>query len=170
MVNNSVMAWVIPIHAAGATIALLLGAFNLWRRPRGDRLHRRVGRIWFVAMYWTVLSSFVIKRLRPGHFSWIHGLSLFTFVTLTIALWAARTGRGRVHAQFVTGSYLGLLGAFVGAVVVPARQIPQWAMHQPVQLALAGAACVLVAAALVVLSRGTRRSPVPVRRGPGAGI
>ncbi|MDP9391094.1 MAG: hypothetical protein M3P89_06865 [Actinomycetota bacterium] len=58
------------------------------RRTRGDRAHRLVGRVWVVAMYWTVLSSFFIKQLDPGHFSWIHGLSAFTFLTLTLGTWA----------------------------------------------------------------------------------
>ncbi len=97
-------------------MALVLGAYNLIHRPKGDRRHRLIGRVWVVAMYWTVLSSFAIRELRPGHFSWIHGLSLFTFVTLSIGLWAALTHRVRLHRQFITGSYLGLVGAFIGAV------------------------------------------------------
>jgi uncharacterized membrane protein len=160
MNNNSVMAWLIPAHAAGATIALFLGVFNLRQRPKGSRQHRVVGRVWIVAMYWTVLSSFAIKELRPGHFSWIHGLSLFTFGTLSIALWAALTHRVQLHRRFVTGSYLGLLGAFAGAVVVPQRNIPQWAIHQPLRLTLAAAGCFAVAAAVVALSR-RRGRPAP---------
>jgi uncharacterized membrane protein len=148
---------VVAAHATSATVALLLGAYNLRRRPKGDRTHRRIGRVWVIAMYWTVLSSFAIKELRPGHYSWIHGLSLFTFVTLTIGLWAALTGRVRLHRQFITGSYLGLLGAFVGAVAVPVRQIPQLAVHHPVELTLIAAGCVLAAAAIIVWSR--RRAP-----------
>ena len=153
MSNNTVIQWVVPAHAVGATIALVLGGYNLRRRPKGGRPHRRVGRIWVVAMYWTVLSSFAIKQIRPGHYSWIHALSVFTLGTLTIGLWAALTHRVRLHRQFITGSYLGLVGAFVGAVAVPTRQIPQWAVRQPVGLALAGAGCVLVAATLIALSR-----------------
>ncbi|GAA3298756.1 DUF2306 domain-containing protein [Dactylosporangium vinaceum] len=148
---------VIPLHAAAATVALLLGAFNLLRRTRGDRLHRVAGRVWVAAMYFTIVSSFFIKALNPGHFSWIHGLSAFTFVTLSLGLWAAVTGRIERHRRFMTGSYLGLLGAFVGAVVVPQRDIPQWIVHRPLELALGLLGCVLVAA-LVVLS-GRRAAP-----------
>ncbi|MEV6923067.1 DUF2306 domain-containing protein [Dactylosporangium sp. NPDC051485] len=145
MVNNVV----IPLHAAAATVALLLGAYNLLRRARGDRAHRLAGRVWVGAMYFVILSSFAIRSLNPGHFTWIHGLSAFTFVTLSIGLWAAVTGRVRTHQRFMTGSYLGLLGAFVGAVVVPVRDIPQWIVHRPVQLALGTLACVAVAAAVI---------------------
>lgn len=162
MSNNTVIDVVIACHAAAASVAMVLGGHNLLRRVRGDRVHRWVGRVWVVAMYWTVLSSFAIKRLRPGHFSWIHGLSVFTFVTLSVGLWAAVTGRVRTHQRFMTGSYFGLLGAFVGAVVVPVRQIPQWAVHRPVATAVAAAACVGVALAVIGVSRvrsPTRAAP-----------
>jgi uncharacterized membrane protein len=145
MANNVV----IGLHAAGATVAMVLGAYNLVRRPRGHRAHRRIGWVWVVAMYWTVLSSFAIQSLRPGHFSWIHGLSVFTFGTLSIGVWGAVTHRVNVHRQFMTGSYFGLLGAFLGAVVVPARDIPQWVVHRPLPLALAALACALAAGAVI---------------------
>jgi uncharacterized membrane protein len=149
MANNIV----IPLHAAGATVALLLGAYNLLRRTRGDRAHRLVGRVWVVAMYWTILSSFAIRSLDPGHFSWIHGLSVFTFVTLSIGLWAAVTGRVRQHRRFMTGSYFGLLGAFAGAVVVPVRDVPQWVVHRPVELTLGALGCAAVAALVAAAAR-----------------
>ncbi|WP_027347088.1 DUF2306 domain-containing protein [Hamadaea tsunoensis] len=148
MANNVV----IGVHASAATVSLVLGAYNLLRRPKGDQRHRRIGRVWVVAMYLTIITSFFIQALRPGHFSWIHGLSVFTFVTLTIGLWAARTGRVKHHRRFMTGSYFGLLGAFVGAVVVPVRQIPQWIVHNPVPLTLGALACVGLALAIIRLS------------------
>jgi uncharacterized membrane protein len=163
---------VIPLHAAGATIALLLGAYNLLRRARGDRTHRRVGRVWVVAMYWTIVSSFAVKALTPGHFSWIHGLSVFTFITLTIGLWAAVTHRVRLHSQFMTGSYLGLVGAFLGAVAVPFRDIPQWIVHRPVPLALAALGCALVSVAVVGVARreAANTAPRPGGHRPRSGL
>jgi uncharacterized membrane protein len=144
---------------------MALGAYNLVRRVKGDRHHRWIGWVWVVAMYWVVLSSFVIKELRPGHFSWIHGLSVFTFGTLSIGIWGAVTGRVQIHRSFMTGSYFGLLGAFVGAVAVPVRRIPQWAVHEPAHLALGAAASLLVAAAVIVLVR----HPVGFRHARGTG-
>jgi uncharacterized membrane protein len=145
---------VIPLHAAAATVSLLLGAYNLLRRTRGDRVHKVAGRVWVGAMYFTIVSSFLIRSLNPGHFSWIHGLSAFTFVTLSIALWAALAGRIETHRRFMTGSYLGLLGAFVGAVAVPQRDIPQWIVHRPLELTLGALACAAVA--LLVVRAGRR--------------
>jgi uncharacterized membrane protein len=155
MANNVVIA----LHAGGATVALALGAYQLLRRAKGDRPHRWVGRVWVVAMYWTVLSSFVIRRLRPGHFSWIHGLSIFTFGTLSIALWGAYTHRVQVHRNFMVGSYFGLVGAFIGAVVVPSRLVPQWAMHRPLGLALGAAVCLVLAGAVVLAVNLGRHGP-----------
>lgn len=158
MANNSVIEWVIPAHAAVATIALTLGAYNLLRKPKGDRSHRVVGRVWVAAMYATIISSFFIRELNPGGFSWIHGLSVFTFVTLTIALWAAMTGRVRTHRNFVTGSYFGLVGAFVGAVAVPVRYLPRHLIERPAEVALALFGCVVVTLSIIRASRGASRT------------
>ncbi|MBV9292082.1 MAG: hypothetical protein JO222_06495, partial [Frankiales bacterium] len=80
----------IALHAAGATLALVLGGWLVRRRRKGDLLHRRIGRIWMVDMYWVSFSSFGIKRLSPGHFSFIHLLSIWTIISLTMAIAAAR--------------------------------------------------------------------------------
>jgi len=154
------MTLLIAAHALGASVALVLGAWQLLRRPRGDWPHRRVGRVWVVAMYWTVLSSFFITELDPGRFSWIHGLSLLTFVTLTAGTWAAVLGRVAVHRQFMTGSYLGLLGAFAAAVAVPSRDVPQLAVHRPLVFAAAVVAVAVASATVVALCRvGPRPTP-----------
>jgi len=147
------MSLLIAAHALGASLALLLGATNLLRRPKGDRPHRVIGRIWVVSMYWTVLSSLFIRELNPGGFSWIHGLSLFTFATLSIGVWAAVTGRIETHRAFMRGSYLGTVGAFVGATAVPQRDIPQLAVEHPVLLSVAALAVSAVAWVVVAWAR-----------------
>ncbi len=77
----------VATHAVAATLAMVLGAVNVLRRRRGDAPHRFIGRVWLVAMYFTAFSSFWIQDLRPGSYSWIHGLSAFTIVTLSLGLW-----------------------------------------------------------------------------------
>jgi uncharacterized membrane protein len=124
----------IAAHAAGATLAVVLGAYVVLRRRKGDLLHRRVGRVWMVTMYWVAFSSFGIKRLTPGHFSWIHALSAWTIVSLTVAIWAAATHRIALHRQFVVGSYLGLVGAGIAATAFPQRLVPQTVVHHPVAI------------------------------------
>lgn len=158
------MTLLIAGHAAAATVALLLGAHVLLRRRKGDRLHRRVGAVWALAMYATLVSSFWIRELRDGGFSWIHGLSLLTFCTLTAALWAAVTGRARLHRGLAIGSYFGVVGAFLWAVGEPRREIPQLLVHSPGAFTAALITCCAVAFGIVRLAgwRSRSRPLVPV--------
>jgi uncharacterized membrane protein len=143
-------AWtlLIALHALGATFSLVVGALVLLRRRKGDLAHRRVGRVWMAAMYWTAGSSFGIRALHPGHLSWIHGLSAWTLVSLTVALWAARTHRMKLHRDFVVGSYFGLVGAGLAAMAFPERLAPQLLIHRPLVFASVVAAVTIAALAV----------------------
>src|SRR3954449_3205736 len=138
----------IALHALGATFSLVVGAIVMLRRRKGDAAHRRVGRVWMAAMYWTAGSSFGIRALHPGHLSWIHGLSAWTLVSLTVAIWAARTHRRRLHRDFVVGSYFGLVGAGIAAMAFPVRLAPQLLIHRP--LIFVGVVLAMSMAALAV--------------------
>src|SRR4051812_45165880 len=153
----------IALHAIGATFSLAVGALVMLRRRKGDRAHRRVGRVWMAAMYWTAGSSFGIRALHPGHLSWIHGLSAWTLVSLTVALWAARTHRRKLHRDFVVGSYFGLVGAGIAAMAFPVRLAPQLLLHRPllfigVVVAVSGAAVALARACGLDPRRAHRRA------------
>lgn len=158
----------IAAHATGASLALVLGGYQLWRTPKGDLTHRVVGRIWVVAMYWTVLSSFFIKRLNPGHYSWIHLLSIWTFISLTTGIWAALRGRVDTHRGWMIGSYCGLVGAFIGAVAVPDRDVPQLVVHRPIVFTLAVIGVVIAAATITALC--ARSQPRTSRGQSGRGL
>ena len=116
-------------HAIAASYSLIFGAVNLLRRTKGGRIHRIVGRIWAVSMYVVVLTSFGIRTIDGG-FNWLHALSVLTLCTLTAGLWAIRKRNIKAHRSFMTGSYVGLIGAFVGVLAVPSRRIPQLAIHE----------------------------------------
>ncbi|MCU1603248.1 MAG: hypothetical protein JWO22_3957 [Frankiales bacterium] len=163
----------IAAHAAGACLALVLGGVMVVRRPRGDLVHRRVGRIWMVLMYWVVLSSFGITRLRPGHLSWIHGLSVWTFISLTMAWRRARAGRVLGHRAWAIGAYGGLVGAFLGAVAFPQRLVPRLVVHEPLVAVLAGFLVGAAGALAVRVSQprsSAREVPGPGPRSPAAGL
>src|SRR4051794_243152 len=148
----------IALHAIGATFSLAVGALVLLRRSKGDRAHRRLGRVWMVAMYWTAGSSFGIRALKPGHLSWIHGLSAWTIVSLTLALWAARTHRRRLHRDFVVGSYFGLVGAGIAAMAFPVRLAPQLLIHRPLLfIGIVAAISVVALAVARACGWGSRR-------------
>ncbi len=158
MVVQTVHAWsvLVALHSAAAGLAMVLGPANLIRRPRGDRPHRIIGRIWVGLMYLTALSSFFIQTIRPGSFSWIHVLSALTIATLTMGLWHARRGERVSHAAHMIGTYIGLWGAFIGVVAFPDRLIPQafqasWPAATAVTTALVLAGLVVIR--LIVRSR-----------------
>jgi len=121
--------FVIIIHAMTASLSLLLGAFQLLRPKKGDRFHRMIGRTWVVSMYTVCASSFFIQGINEG-FSWLHGLSIFTTLTVSLGLYAAIKGNIAAHKANMIGSYFGAVAAFVGVIVVPTRRIPQLAMNQ----------------------------------------
>jgi hypothetical protein len=110
-------------------------------------------------MYLTVLSSFLIRELRPGELTLIHALSVFTFGTLTTGVIAAVRGNVGLHRRMMTGSWLGVVGAFVGAVAVPTRTLPQLAVHQP-EVLVGWVAAVGVATYVLVGGRLPGRLPV----------
>lgn len=148
----------IVIHAVAASFAMVFGAVNIARRRRGDRPHRTIGWIWLGCMYFTAFSSFWIQQLRPGNFSWIHGLSAFTIVTLSLGLWNARRGNIRAHAGNMIGTYIGLWGAFIGVAAVPSRLVPQafqdnWFGMSMITLAIIAVGLLTVAGIIRVLGQ-----------------
>jgi uncharacterized membrane protein len=155
--EESMERWnpLITFHALGATFAVVAGAILLLSPGKGGLAHRRLGLVWMGAMYWTALSSFGIRELRPGHLSLIHLLSLWTLVSLTIALWAAVTGRAKLHQRWVIGAYAGLAGAGIAAMAVPQRLAPQLMVHHPLTFTVAalGASAAAVMVAVVCRRR-----------------
>lgn len=148
-------------HAVAALVALLLGAWQLFGSPKGTTAHRFAGRAWVLLMLFVAASSFWITELRPGRFSALHVLSAVTIVTVCWGLLAARRGRIDTHRGHMTGSWLGLTGAFVFAVAIPSRHVPQFVVTEPLDAALAAGAVLfttvgIVAAGHALASRGDR--------------
>ena len=110
----------IAVHLAAATLSVILGVAVLVLE-KGTARHRLLGRIWAMAMFVTALSSFGIHAMNPGHFSWVHGLSLLTLVGLARAIWAIRHGNVRSHKAAIRGLFVGLAVAGIAAVAVPHR-------------------------------------------------
>ena len=112
----------VALHLAAVLPALLLGAVQL-ATPKGTRLHRSLGWLWVVAMAIAAISSFWILGLnKAGGFSVIHLLSLWTLISLALAIWFIRRGNVRAHKGFMIGTFLGLAGAGAGALA-PGRTL-----------------------------------------------
>lgn len=137
-------------HVAAALTSVLLGGFQVWRKPKGDTRHKVVGRVWVAVIAWTAVTSFWIRDINGGSFSWLHVLSVVTLVTVTLGIVNARLGRMPAHRGNMVGSWLGAVAAMTAAVAVPDRMIPTYAVAQPGG-ALAFAVCVVLATGVLVM-------------------
>lgn len=111
---------VIVLHTSAAALAVVLGAWLLWAR-KGHRAHRIGGWIWVACMATVAGISFAIRR--PDGFSWIHGLSVFTLVTLATGVAAARAHRVRAHRSNMIALYVGALVITGLFTLLPGRLI-----------------------------------------------
>jgi uncharacterized membrane protein len=112
----------IALHVALAAFALIVGALMLLRR-KGTPSHKVLGRVWVFAMAAVAISSFWIFEIRGGAGpSWIHLLSVWTLVSLTLAVWFIRRGNVRAHKGFMVGTFVGLAGAGLAALA-PGRAL-----------------------------------------------
>lgn len=96
------------LHLATIITALILTPIQLLRR-RGDRLHRRLGWLWVIALTATALISFDIKVIWIGRLSPIHLLSAWTLIQLPIIIWTARHHNIVRHRRAVRAMVTGAL-------------------------------------------------------------
>jgi uncharacterized membrane protein len=141
-------------HVVAALFVLTIGPVQILRRHR-DRIHRTMGYLWVAAMYYVCFSSFWI--VSDGHFSWLHGLSAFTIVTVTLGLVSAIRRNIPSHRANMAGSYIGIAIAFIFAVTVPGRAIPDLLSGDPSSVAFVCSLVVLSTAVIFVsLKRGVQ--------------
>ena len=118
-------------HLVAALVALPLGGYQLFRPTKGDPQHVLLGRVWAGLMLWVALSSYWVRDIREGELSLLHILSTVTLVTVTSGVIQARRGNIAAHKGNMRGSWLGMCGAFVGAVAVPDRVIRTFVVTRP---------------------------------------
>ena len=75
-------------------------------------------------MTFVTVSSFWIRELNDGDFSWIHLLTIWTMISMAAAILAIRRGRVRTHALFMAGTMIGALVAG-GLAMMPGRFISE---------------------------------------------
>lgn len=95
-------------HLATILIALALTPVMLLR-PRGDRLHRRLGWVWVTSMLLTAVISLFVRNTNHGGFSIIHILSAWTIIQVPIIVWSARNHNVKRHRGSVRGMVTGAL-------------------------------------------------------------
>ena|SRR5437667_7755179 len=100
---------VVQIHAFAAITAFAVGLIQ-FTAPKGTIPHRLIGWSWVMLMLTVVLSSFFIHIIRFwGPWSPIHLLSIFTLVTLPLAVWRAHRHDVRRHRNAMTNLFMGAL-------------------------------------------------------------
>ncbi|MEY2995099.1 MAG: hypothetical protein RL357_2034 [Pseudomonadota bacterium] len=116
-------AWtpLIIIHASSAGLALVLGAWVLWK-PKGTRAHRMGGRVWVLLMALVALSSLGIYRET---YSWIHALSFWTLAVLPYGVVLARKGQVAKHKFTMRSLYIGALVIAGLFTLLPQRLLGQ---------------------------------------------
>lgn len=114
----------IKVHLAAAVSCLFLGAVMMAGR-KGARFHRTAGWVWVTVMAVLVISSFFVRTLNPGHFSWIHLISGGTAVSLPVAVLAAKRHKVRTHSRTMMGMFYG--GLIIAGIFtfVPGRVLYQ---------------------------------------------
>lgn len=100
----------IQIHVAAVLIAVA-ATLAILPLAKGTVLHRRMGRVWVVAMLIAAIVSFGINESgsRWG-VSWIHIFSVIVLVNVPYAIWAIRRGNVAGHKSAMLGVAFGGLG------------------------------------------------------------
>ena len=102
---------VIQIHWITALTALVFGITMLVRR-KGTASHKLIGRMFIILMLVTAISSFWIREINRGGFSWIHIFIPITFFASWEAIHYIRKGNVKRHKRAV-------IGMFFGALLIP---------------------------------------------------
>ncbi|MBY9065713.1 DUF2306 domain-containing protein [Hyphomonas sp. WL0036] len=99
---------ILQTHVAGAIITFVIGCILL-AGVKGRTMHRTLGYVWVVTMAVTAISSFFLKTINPGSFSFIHALSAWTVIMLPIGVAAARRKKIAVHRKHMTEMFIGAM-------------------------------------------------------------
>ncbi|ESQ93360.1 DUF2306 domain-containing protein [Asticcacaulis benevestitus] len=99
---------VIQIHLLAAVAAFVIGAVQIFG-PKGTGMHRILGWTWIIFMMVVAGSSFFIKIINHGSFSFIHILSGATLIAAPMIVYAARKKDIKAHRKYATRLYTGAL-------------------------------------------------------------
>ena len=104
----------IQLHVAAALIAVM-SALCLALYRKGTPSHRWLGRIVIAGLAAVSLSSFAIREINHGSFSWIHILSVVVLFNVWRGVRALRQNEIRSHMWIMSSTAvlgLGVAGAF----------------------------------------------------------
>ena len=101
-------SFAIQIHIITAFAALILGII-MWRRPKGTKSHKMIGRVFVIFMIVTAISAIFIRQINDGSFSLIHLFVILTFTATFELFYGIRKGNIKMHKRAVKGLFFGAL-------------------------------------------------------------
>ena len=113
------------LHLATIMVALVLTPYMLLR-PRGTPIHRLLGKVWVIAMVATAAISLFVRYSNPGHFSFIHILSVFVLVMAPRVWLTARAHNVAGHRSAVRGLVTGALIVAGYFTLLDTRLLGHW--------------------------------------------
>lgn len=116
------------LHLATIMVALALTPYILLR-PRGTPVHRLLGKVWVTAMTATAAISLFVRYSNPGHFSFIHILSVFVLVMAPRVWLTARRHNLAGHRGTVRGLVTGALVIAGYFTLLDTRLLGMWLFH-----------------------------------------
>jgi len=113
------------LHLATIMIALVLTPYMLLR-PRGTTTHRLLGKVWVGAMVATAAISLFVRYSNPGHFSFIHILSVVVLILAPRVWMTARNHNLAGHRATVRGLVTGALIVAGYFTLLETRLLGHW--------------------------------------------
>lgn len=108
----------IQIHLFCVVLSIILGFLNLIFE-KGTRSHKSIGKLWFILMLVTSLSSFFI--MPTGSLTWLHLFSIVVIISVSIGVVAIRNQNQRLHIRCMIGAYIGTVVSAFFAISVQGR-------------------------------------------------
>lgn len=96
----------VQIHLVSVTAAFVIGTWMMMR-PKGTPPHKVLGRTYVGLMVASAISTFWIRGIGHGAFSFLHLLSAFVLLALPFALVMARRGNVQAHRYTMISVYVG---------------------------------------------------------------
>jgi uncharacterized membrane protein len=117
--------YVAPLHFVGGAIALAIGAFqlNATLRSRFLSVHRWIGRVYLVSVFFSSLAGFALATQSSGGLIAQIGFGLLAaswFATTTLAYRSIRRGDVSEHRSWMIRSYSLTLAAVTLRLYIPA--------------------------------------------------
>lgn len=116
----------LAVHLMTIIPAIPLGAYVLLVKKGGPR-HKLLGYIWLSLMLVTACATVFIRHINPGSFSFVHLLTLLTFIAVPQSVLAARRRDFTAHRRHMLNFYVGALLIAGVFTFLPGRTMWQWA-------------------------------------------